>query len=481
MNNIKSRKKYLFKNILVIGIGSIATKLISFFLVPFYTNILSTEEYGIIDLLYTICNIVFPLITLNICEAVLRFSMDKDANHKNIINIGNLMIIVSIFIGILSIPILNLFDTYKEYSLLFYLYLITFGSCEIFLCFLRGKEQLVDYSIGNFLYIFFVGILNVIFLKFFHLGIKGYFLAYIISNILITIFAFLRGKIYKSVFEFRIDKALMKQMVKYSFLLIPNSFMWWIMNTSDRIMVTNFVGIEANGIYAVSYKIPSLLTSITSIFTTAWLYSAVSENDSKDKDDYTSNVFKVLVSVVLLLSSSVLLILKPFMKVYVANQYYSAWKYVPLLIIGYTVLTLATFFSTSYNVNKDSKGMLFSGLFGAVVNIILNFVLIPQYKVYGAALATAISYISVFVYRFFDTKKYVNIKVFTKEFIIGFMILFIQTLSLYANSNYFYILSILCTMGIILNYRKNYLDLIKGLFSVIKKKSGGKNEDKRLN
>lgn len=478
MNSSKSRKKYLLKNILVIGIGSIATKLISFFLVPFYTNILSTKEYGIIDLLYTICNIVFPLITLNICEAVLRFSMDKDANHKNIINIGNLMIIVSIFLGILAIPILNLFDTYKDYSLLFYLYLITFGSCEIFLCFLRGKEQLVDYSIGNFLYIFFVGILNVVFLKFFHLGIKGYFLAYIISNILITIFSFFRGKVYKSIISFKVDKTLMKQMVKYSFLLIPNSFMWWIMNTSDRIMVTNFVNIEANGIYAVSYKIPSLLTSITSIFTTAWLYSAVSENDSKDKNDYTSKVFNVLVSVVLLLSSFVLLILKPFMKVYVSSQYYSAWKYVPLLIIGYTVLTLATFFSTSYNVNKDSKGMLLSGLFGAIINIVLNFILIPQYEVYGAALATAISYISVFVYRFFDTKKYVNIRVFTKEFVIGFIMLFVQVLSLYINSNYFYILSIVCTVGIIVNYRKNYRSLIKNMFSMVKKKSGGKDENK---
>ena len=78
----ENRKKYLIKNTAILAIGNIATKLISFFLVPLYTNILTTEQYGIIDLLYTVCTVAYPIITLNISEAVLRFSMDKDANNN---------------------------------------------------------------------------------------------------------------------------------------------------------------------------------------------------------------------------------------------------------------------------------------------------------------------------------------------------------------------------------------------------------------
>ena len=100
-----------------------------------------------------------------------------------------------------------------------------------------------------------------------------------------------------------------------------------------------------------------------------------------------------------------------------ADSYYDAWKYTPFLIIGCVYLTLGTFMATSYTVHKDSFGYLFSGLFGAVFNILLNFILIPVIGVYGAALATCISYIAVFMFRVFHTRKYIKYDIMYKEFI----------------------------------------------------------------
>ena len=181
----ENRKKYLIKNTAILAIGNIATKLISFFLVPLYTNVLTTEQYGIIDLLYTVCTVAYPIITLNISEAVLRFSMDKDANNSKIMSIANIIIAFSIIIGLLSFPVMNLFDNYRQYSLLFYLYLITLGISQILLCNLKGKEQLIEYSIGNFIHMLLIGLLNIMFLLVFKMGINGYFWAYIISNIVV--------------------------------------------------------------------------------------------------------------------------------------------------------------------------------------------------------------------------------------------------------------------------------------------------------
>ena len=299
----ENRKKYLIKNTAILAIGNIATKLISFFLVPLYTNVLTTEQYGIIDLLYTVCTVAYPIITLNISEAVLRFSMDKDANNNKIMSIANIIIVFSIIIGLLSFPVINLFDNYRQYSLLFYLYLITLGVSQILLCNLKGKEQLIEYSIGNFIHMLLIGLLNILFLLVFKMGITGYFWAYIISNIIVSLYAAIKGNVKDSIFAFSFDKKLFIEMTKYSVVLIPNSFMWWIMNASDRVMVTNILGAQANGIYAVSYKLPSMLTVITSIFTSAWIYSAVNEKDSSDKNEYTSSVFSLLVSVVILIYS----------------------------------------------------------------------------------------------------------------------------------------------------------------------------------
>lgn len=86
---------------------------------------------------------------------------------------------------------------------------------------------------------------------------------------------------------------------------------------------------------------------------------------------------------------------------------------------GCVYLTMASFMATSYTVHKDSFGYLFSGTFGAIFNIAMNFILIPQVGVYGAAIATCISYILQLVFRLFHTRKYIQYNINNKEFIVG--------------------------------------------------------------
>lgn len=465
----ETRNKYLIKNTAIFAIGNFATKFISFFLIPLYTNVLTTTEYGIVDLLYTICSVLMPLLTLNICEAVLRFAMDKDADTTKIMSIGNVLIIVSAVLGLISIPILNNIETYKNYSYYFYLYLTTLGMSQIFLCNLKGQEKLIDYSIGNFIHTLTIAIFNILFLVSFDMGIKGYFLAYTIANIITSIYAFIRGNVISSIKNFKFDKKLFIEMTKYSVLLIPNSFMWWIMNSSDRVMVTNFLGESANGIYAISYKLPTLLSTITTVFTHAWIYSAVNENESEDKEEYTNYIFKKLVAVIFIISSGMIMIIKPFLSIYVSKEYFSAWEYTPFLFIGFTFLTLASFLSSSYNVHKDSKGFLFSGMGGAIINVVLNFLLIPIIGISGAAIATCISYIAVFVYRIIDTKKYVKINIFYKEFFIAIALLVIQAACLFINNIFGQCLLIIEFLIILLLFKNTWIPLLKIVFNKIKK------------
>lgn len=148
-------------------------------------------------------------------------------------------------------------------------------------------------------------------------------------------------------------------MAKYSVVLIPNSFMWWIMNSSDRIMVSSMVSVAANGIYAVSYKLPTLVSTLTAIFNQAWSYSAIREEGTEDESDYNNKIFKALIGIVMLTGIGILTIAKPFLSVYVSEEYYTAWKYMPFLTVGCVYLTLASFMATSYTVHKDSFGYLF--------------------------------------------------------------------------------------------------------------------------
>lgn len=426
----KDRTKYLLKNTAIFTIGNISSKLMSFFLVPLYTKTLNTSEYGTLDLITTICTMVLPILTLNIGESVLRFNLDKDANRDAIAKIGILIVCTSLSVGVCIIPISNSIPILSDYSLLIYLYVILAGANQIFLCDLRGKEYLILYSIGNLLNAILTAFFNIIFLIFLQWNLKGYLLACILSNLFVSVYSIFVGQCYKSLF-YPIDKYLLKNMLRYSLVLIPNSLMWWIMNSSDRVMVTNLLGSDKNGIYAISYKLPTTISLFASFFNQAWQYSAIKEAGARDEVEYSNQVLKYLTASAMFTGVCLLITIKPFLKIYVPKEYYEAWEYTPFLTIGCIFLAISTFLSTSYTINKDGFGFLISGAVGACINIILNFLLIPEFKLYGVAVATCMSYITVFVFRSLHTRQYIKYEILNKEFIIGTVFLLISSLMMF--------------------------------------------------
>lgn len=429
-----SRNSYLIKNTIIFTLGNLGSKLISFFLIPLYTNALTTAEYGVVDLVATVGTVAVPLLTLNICESVMRFALDKDANTRKITQIGTGIVLIGMMVGLLIFPICRSFDKISEYAVFVYFYVVSLAASQLYLCDLRGKELLIYYSIGNVLHTFFIAVLNILFLLVFKEGVDGYLKAYIIANTLTAIYAIIVGKGYKSFSFSRIDRDLLIKMARYSVVLIPNSFMWWIMNSSDRMMVSAMISVTANGVYAVAYKIPTLLSTITTIFNQAWSYSAIREDESEDKEEYNNRVYDNLVTIVIVVATGLLMIMKPFLSVYVGKEYYAAWHYVPYLIVGFVFMTLGSFIATSYTVHKDSMGFLISGTVGAIINLILNFILIPMMGVSGAAFATCISYFGVFVYRIKDTQKYIKLRVFKRKQICGYALLILSAMTCYLDN-----------------------------------------------
>lgn len=398
-------------------------KINNFLLVPLYTNAFTTAEYGTVDLINTIVTILVPIITINIGESVMRFALDENSDKNHIMSIGLFFAGLSLLLGISVVIILSWFPNITVNWRLVYLYCVSQGVYQIFSCNLRGQEKLMHYAAGNILNTFMNAALNIFFLLVMKVGVDGYFYAYIISFTVAATYCFLSGNVISTVKNYHIDKTLMKYMTKYSIVLVPNSFMWWIMNSSDHIMVTSMISIGANGVYAISYKLPSILSALSTVFNQAWSYSAIHENKSSDKEEFNNAMYDKLVRFQLMITVFLMCIMKPFLKIYVQPSYYHAWKYTPYLLVGNFFLTMGTFLSTCYTVNKDSKGFLFSGLAGAGINVTMNWILIPQFGIHGAAFATCISYIIVFLYRVIDTRKYMVIHVFKPVYVIEYMIL----------------------------------------------------------
>lgn len=454
----KGRNKYLFKNTVIFAIGNISTKFINLFLVPLYTGCLVASEYGTADLLYTLCNFLIPLFTLNIAEAVLIFSLNKNANEKKIARIATTMLVPLTLLGLISIPILKSMDEFSDYAIYFYMYLVTSGVAQLYLVTLKGQEKLRKYTFGNILHTACILVFSLIFLLWLKMDISGYFLAYILSNVLVSIYAIIESKALSNVKGSKFDKKLFRKMTKYSVVLIPTTFMWWIMNFLDRAMVIGMIDASASGIYAVSYKIPTILSSVSSIFMQAWLFSAVKNNGTEDNERYTNKIFGMLTTVLVGVSMLLLIFIKQIYGIYVDPEYFYAWEYVPALMVGHIFLTLSTFMSTSYNVHKDSKGFLFSATAGALMNLLLNSILIPLVGVQGAAIATTISYVTVFMYRLFDTRKYIKIHLDFKFFLL-ICAVSICALSVFLDAPVNWIMQIISIMIYVLVDHKNLLML----------------------
>ena len=463
MAETPEKNRYLLKNTLIFALGNFGSKLITFLLVPLYTNTLSTSGYGVLDIINAIIMIGVPIVTLNISEAVMRFLLDKNSDKEKILGICCNFSLLAVVLSFLLYPIFNLFQEISSYSLLLSIYILVTAVSGISLCYIRGIEKILIFSIISIIKTLVIGIASIIFLVVFKLGINGYLLAYIIAET-VTIFLCM----FFGIKDYRIklskpDKELIKQMVKFSVFLIPNALMWWIINSMDRFMIVPFFGTEANGIYAVSAKIPTILVTITSIFNQAWMYSAIKEEKDKDinnNSDYTSNIYNVLFKFITLSSTLLIIILKPLLRIYVGKEFFSAWMYTPPLLVGSVFLTLGTFLSNEYTVHKDSKGFLRSASVGAIVNLVLNFMLMPIMGVLGAAIATCISYITVFIYRAYDIRKYKKIQYINNEKKIYLLVLILASIMVYINNQVFslivYTIFFIVTLGF---FRKNILKL----------------------
>lgn len=460
--------KKLGKNTIIMSAGSFAQKLLAFIFVPFYTYVLSTSDYGTSDLIVTLSTLLWPVFTLLIDEAVMRFLLDRDSNVKQIISIGFVLNVLAILVMLICSPSLFLFKNISPYYSLFVLYFISYTLDTYSSYVLRGLQRIKLFSLSGILSTVLVIACNLIFLLVFKLGIKGYLLSYIVAFSLTATFKFFYGKLYTYRVSCRLlDRQIILELLRYSVPLIPNSISWWISNSSDRFILSYFCGTAINGIYTVAYKIPSIINIVSSVFTGAWQISAVDDFGTEKNRKFFSEVYYNL-SALYLTGSVVLVTLNKYIcDLLFSKEFFSAWKYVPILLGAVYFQNMNAFLGTIYTTAKKTKMILYSTLSAAIVNIVLNFIMIPKFGAYGAAIATLISYFFVWAVRYIDSQRIIkmDIKVYKEIYGIALMALFILD-SLYPTRIVYFGKWIILVIYILIN-KNLFLNILKILSGYI--------------
>ncbi|WP_283720803.1 lipopolysaccharide biosynthesis protein [Clostridium perfringens] len=464
---MQSKYKTLFSNTILFTIGSLGSKFIMFFLVPLYTNVLTTSQYGITELVLTSSNLIIPFITLSINDSILRYSLDKNCDIRTVLKNSIIILSCSSIFLIILYPILDSFELFSNYLNYFIFITILQIFRSAFSVYLKSSNRIQIYIIDSIIYTFSLAFFNIIFLLYLNKAIDGFFISQILSMIVSLIFQITIGDIYRDINIGKIDIKLLKVMILYSTPLIANAVSWWIINSSDRYMLNYIKGADEVGIYAVAAKMPSLVTTITSIFSQAWIISSINEyEDSKDEKFY-SNIFGLYSNFLILTSSIVIFIIKPLMNIYVGSNFDNSWRYVPFLLLASIFSTFTNFFAALYKSAKNNMKEVTCTFIGSIINIILNILIIPKLGVMGAVISTLIASFFMASFSIYDTRKFFKFFIDFKKLFSSILLLLLQCFCVIKDfyPNIISIIFIFILINININIIKNLINNLIRYFS----------------
>ena len=421
----------LAANTILMSVGTFGSKLLVFLMVRFYTGYLTPAEYGTADLITQTANLLIPLVSLDITDAVFRFAAERRGGRTEAFSVGLRVITLGSAGLLLVIALLQGVPAVRAYGFLLASFVI--ASCYHALCahFVRARGNTALFAAqGLFNTALFIG-LNVLFLAVFHWGIRGYVLSTTVANLITTGLLVFRARLWRYA-GLAPRRGLRRQMLRYCIPLIPTAVFWWIMGVSDRYMVKWFLGSDANGIYAVAYKIPTILTILATVFMDAWQLSAIAESDGDRQAHlrFYGRIWDAFASAVFLCAGGIIALSPLLIRLLAEEAYYSAWQYIPVLTLSMAAAAFSNFMGSVYVVTKQSKASFWTSLVGAGSNIVLNLWLIPQIGLQGAAAATFLSCLAVFLIRLVNARQLLPFPLSGRKLALGVGILLLQTLFL---------------------------------------------------
>lgn len=405
-------------------------KVFSFFLVPIYTSYLTTEEYGISDLILNTASLIIPFVALSTPSAVMRFTIENKEDKRpyqislRIYGIGMLGLL---FILSIVQVIMNWNPAY-----LFFLYAIVGTSllADINMNYTRGLEKMKVITfcgVGSS----FISILsNILFITVFKMGVYGFLISSVTGYLFTVIVLNISNRkqyLLKNIAMMKESK-LQKEMLQFSIPSIFSGLSWWAVSSSDRYFVSVMCGTAANGIYSVAYKIPTILQAVQDVFGKAWVYTVYDSYHSEDGKKYIAKVYDTFMFVLCLGCSFLIVTDILLSKLLFANEFFEAWRYVPPLLLSIVFNSAAGLMGIFLSVYKKTKISMCISIIAAIMNIALNGLLIWVLDdAMGAAIATVVTFFVSWVCSTVTGMKVSGVKIQWKRQLLMYLVLTLQS------------------------------------------------------
>lgn len=405
------RNVELMKNTIILSIGQIVPKLIAIFVLPLLTTFLTKRDYGLYELTLSIASFLIPLLSVQIQQGVFRFLIEKERDKKEIITTSFLFIIIVFLLS--SIPIVIAWNLYSKDLVLGVLFFISYFM-EMLLGWAgqvtRGLGDNLQYSIAYIIYsIIYIAILISIFIITSELDVKKVAIAMIGAYLSAILFLYIKDHIWNFCGINSFNVGTLKLLLNFSAPMVISSISLWIVNLSDRFLVSGLLGIEMTAVYSVSNRIPNLFNSMYNIFNLAWTENTSRLSKYEKEKGYYSNFFRDFYRVMVGLMTALIAVSPLLFKILINSQYANGYWLMSWLFVGTFFSSMVSFFGSIYVGEKRTKDVGISSVVGAIINVAINMLFMKRFGVIIAAISTIISYFIIFMYRAIDIRRYINI------------------------------------------------------------------------
>lgn len=447
-------------------LGNTGAKLIGFILLPFYTKWLGTEGYGLSDLISTYSSFLIGFITLCLSDSLLIFAKGKDRTLQSgyfstALNFALLMsvvwaavfYVVKTYLG--DIPALG---TFASHAFMIFGMVITTFLQSYSQQFLLSIDKVRLYSVTGLLLTIITFILSFILIP--KYGVEGYIWSFVLSNLLTSLFSFLVAGSYRYYRLAFIDQGMLREMLAYSIPLIPNVVMWWFVNSINRPLMEHHLGLSNIGIYAVANKFPSTLTMLYSMIMVAFSVSVLEEYGKPSFEKFYTHIYRTMFSFVVFAAIVLMCFSKLIITIFAAPEFIEAWKYMPIMIIGVVLSCMSSYFGSVFGPVKKSKYFFYSSVCGAIGSIVLNFILIPRFGLYGASISMVFSFAILAVSRYVYSLKFVKVGLSKISCLYMAILVITAILTIIFDSFYIHLCIIVTTLLVLLIVEKGSICVV---------------------
>lgn len=459
-----NRYKKLCSDTVILAIGTFASKLLVFLLMPLYTALLSPSQYSAAELISSTANLIMPFACMGITTGIFRFAAEKGTNKQEVFSSS--IALLGMGFGVLltvGIPVFVL-GNLRIQTVLVVLYVLMGDVQAVCAQYVRAIDKPRLFALQGILNTLLTILFNLLFLIVFDLGVTGYVLSVILGNLVTAGFLVVCARLWR-VFRFSSIKGeVMRDLFRFSLPMVPTTICWLITDLSDRYFVNAICGADINGVYSAAYKIPTVVTLISSVFMQAWQFSAVAESsDEESCGRFYSEVFRGFLSLIFIGSAALILLSKPLCSLLLDESYAAAWRYMPTLLCAAAIEAVVSFLATVYLVKKRSMHSFLTAVAGTVLNVILNAILIPHWNAFGAAVATLIGYFLVYVLRTVDAPRLVRFRLYLPRQALNLLLILSLATVITLDLKGAWILGGALTLGVLLINLPTLLGAARGL------------------